>query len=421
MERDIKKAFDEIKVPHEKLNHSIQKGLPPKKRKPIQTTILAVTATALMVLGAGFILPNWSEILAKVPIIGFLYDIEKHDPGLQEALSNENKIVLNETITDAGVSITIEEIVYDGMRMNIIFSSAKYEDIAPLYISINGEEINHSESLRILSEENEFRGLWEIKPEEPLPDQFDMTVNIRQIGQIKGDWSFDTHVKKIENGMRTIAVEDKGYIQGIPFEIDSFKTSATTSELKVRFKEKSENLLLSNENGSLHVTITDQNGTPLNILDQSATGTEDGRETIFTYLLEPLNNITELKVIHYFLPILNHWEEIEVPLTDNLPSKIELGKETAISITALEYEASYAHFTFEVLNDFPYDYYFTPHAIDIVNEEGESLVTDYIHAVGPNKYSLSYQANAGNAFIKIREALPLQVEEKAIITIPMPQ
>ena len=60
--------------------------------------------------------------------------------------------------------------MYDGHRMNVIFSMPTYEDVYPLTILVDGEIINTGESLRTLDEGEVYRGLWEITLTEELPD-----------------------------------------------------------------------------------------------------------------------------------------------------------------------------------------------------------------------------------------------------------
>lgn len=71
-------------------------------------------------------------------------------------------MVLNKTVTNNGVSITFEEIVYTGARLNLLFSMPEYQDIDPLAIYVDGEKLNTEESLRVLQAEDGFRGLWTI-------------------------------------------------------------------------------------------------------------------------------------------------------------------------------------------------------------------------------------------------------------------
>ena len=139
MENNIKRAIDEMDVPLDKLDQAVERGIAMKKKKrrnPFMIAAVSVAATGALILSSGFISPKVANVLADVPLIGFMYDIEKHDEGLSVALSDENKVVLHETVTSNGVSITIEEIVYDGHRMNVIFSMPTYEDVYPLTILV---------------------------------------------------------------------------------------------------------------------------------------------------------------------------------------------------------------------------------------------------------------------------------------------
>lgn len=145
MENNIKKTIDDIGVPLEKLDQAIEKGMLHKKKKrknPFTMAMISAVATGALVLGYGFISPKMAKVLADVPLIGFMYDIEEHDKGLYTALSDDNKVILNETVTSNGIAITVEEIVYDGARLNVIFSMPTYKDVSPLTIFVDGEKVN---------------------------------------------------------------------------------------------------------------------------------------------------------------------------------------------------------------------------------------------------------------------------------------
>ncbi|MEO4053888.1 DUF4179 domain-containing protein [Solibacillus sp. CAU 1738] len=419
MENNIKKTIDDIEVPLDKLDQAIQNGLQckTKKRKnPFVVAAISVVATVALILGSGFISPQMAKVLADVPLIGFMYKIEEHDKGLYTALSDENKVTLNETVTSNGIAITVEEIVYDGARLNIIFSMPSYRDVYPLTILVNGEVINTGESLRTLEDNDVYRGLWEIKIPDNLPDAFDLTIKMHEINGTKGEWVFNTPIKKVNNNSHSLVAGQSGEIGDISFTVESVESSTTTTKVKVKFDTTMQELF--SEKGVLHTTITDQHGTPMNVLDRSGSGDEKG--TIYTYLIEPLSEgITELNIIYYFFPFYHERDDIIEPLAETFPQRISQGKMGDIVITGVEKSGPEATLTFNVDSDFPYDEYFTPNFIAIEDASGENLETDFIKSIGPNEYQLTFQTNAGKPYVHTVIAPFMKVEPSATVTIPV--
>ncbi|MFB7159607.1 DUF4179 domain-containing protein [Lysinibacillus sp. NPDC056232] len=417
MENNIKEVINNIDVPVEKLDQAIEKGMRPEKQKSKKvwkTAIVSSIASVALILGSGFISPKMANVLADVPLIGFMYNIVEYDKGLQTALSDENKVKLNKTVTSNGIAITVEEIVYDGTRLNVIFSMPEYMDIAPGFLYVNGRELNTGESLRVLEDQDGFRGLWEFPINEELPDEFDLTLKFLQVGSTEGEWVFSTPIKKVKNDSHKLVAGQSGKVNDIPFGVESVEASTTSTKIKVKFAATMDKLF--SEKAGVEATIMDQNGTPLTVLHQSGSG--DDKSTTYMYLVEPLNkNITEIKIAYYFRPFGAEIKDVIVPLADTLPQRISQGEMGDLVITDVTNQGQEATLSFYVDSDFPYNENLIP--IDVKSESGESLITEYAHAKGPNKFQVSYQTNAGKPIIHILETPYMEVESSAIVTIPV--
>ncbi len=417
MENNIKEVINNIDVPLEKLDQAIEKGMrseTKKSKKGWKTAIVSSIASVALILGSGFISPKVANVLADVPLIGFMYNIAEHDKGLQTALSDDNKVKLNKTVTSNGIAITVEEIVYDGTRLNVIFSMPEYMDIAPCFLYVNGRELNTGESLRVLEDQDGFRGLWEFPIDEELPDEFDLTLKFFQVGSTEGEWVFSTPIKKVKNDSHKLVAGQSGKLNGIPFDVESVEASTTSTKIKVKFAATMDKLF--SEKAVVDATIMDQNGTPLTVLHQSGSG--DDKSTTYMYLVEPLNkNITEIKIAYYFRPFGAEIEDVIVPLANTLPQRISQDEMGDFVITDVTKEGQEATLSFYVDSDFPYNNNLI--SLDVKSESGESLITEYAHAIGPNKYQVSYQANAGKPIIHILKTPHMEVESSAIVTIPV--
>lgn len=419
MENNIKRVIESVDVPMEKLDAAILAGVQSRKKaqpKYFKKTILASMAASALILGSGFISPKMANVLANVPIVGFIYDIEKNDKGLQIALSDENKVVLNETVTSAGISVTFEEIVYDGERLHVIFSMDEYRDIYPLTILVDGETVNNAEGLRELESDGNFRGLWDIKIEEDLPEAFELTLQINYIEGIAGNWQITTPIQEVNSNRQLHVAGQKGQIDGVNFEVESIVTSNTSTIISVHFDSNMSTFF--SQHNVLNATITDQHGNPIRVVDKRMEGTEN--ETIYKYILEPLSHGTkELKTSFYYIPFTEERIEIKERLQTKLPQRISFGEMGEIVITDVINQGDESTMYFYIDSSFAYDDQFMPNYLDVTTKDGESVVTEYIKAVGPNKYKLSYQNNVGQLYVNTVKIPFMEVEESAHVVLPL--
>ncbi|WP_107943356.1 DUF4179 domain-containing protein [Metasolibacillus fluoroglycofenilyticus] len=422
MENNIKKAIDEMEVPMQKLDEAISKGIVVSKKKPrniLAMGVLTSVAAILLVLGAGFVSPTVGNALAKVPFMSFVYKIEEQDKGLHKALSDNNAIQLNKTVTSNGISVTFEEIVYDGARINVIYSMPEYQEIGKMEMFVNGEWLNTGGSITSLHEEDgSYRALYGFRFDEDLPDAFDLTLKIDMIAGVVGDWTFETPIKKVKNNHRILQAGQTGMMNGIAFEVKSAQTSTTSTKLQVEFTGEIREKVGYPIGLSISETITDQNGVPLKILEKSGEGRTD-YDLTWTYILEPLApDVTELRLYYYSGPKIDEVvEDIIVPLSNELPQKIDLGAMGDIVITNVEQDGNEATLRFLIDSDFPFDGDLRTHPFAVVLENGERIVTDVVQAVGRNEYQLKYKVNVGQPFIKTRPLTMMAIEPEAQVVI----
>lgn len=71
----------------------------------------------------------------------------------------------------------------------------------------------------------------------------------------------------------------------------------------------------------------------------------------------------------------------------------------------------------KVESDFAFDYTFTQSGIDVQNHAGESLVTDYVHAVGPNEYEITYQHVNDDIYVRLLKMPKLEILERIELAV----
>ena len=58
-------------------------------------------------------------------------------------------------------------------------------------------------------------------------------------------------------------------------------------------------------------------------------------------------------------------------------------------------------------------------SIHTLKEEGESLMTEYPKAIGPNEYQIAFQLTSGRKLIQTTTTPKMAIEPSAIVTIPV--
>ncbi|WP_394189378.1 DUF4179 domain-containing protein [Paenisporosarcina quisquiliarum] len=429
MNKDIKKSIDSIQVPFQKLDAAIEEGLMPSrkrdtpKRKKVIMLLLSSAATFGLIIGSGFISPTMASVLAKVPIFDSIFT-SVGDKGLQVAINDENATSLNEKITSNGVSLTIEDVLYDGSRLAFSFVQDKAEEIYPLHIEVNGEVINFSEKMTGEYLPNgQYSGLIQVHPTKPLPNEFDLSVAIYQIGKTKGDWHFETHVIKTNNNSVNLTTGQTAELGGISYEVKKFESTNSAVSLHILYEGTVEEIF--NEHQVLQLHLLDQEGTIIPMIDASGSG--DDESMLYEYVFEPLSEeVTGLTISPFFMPFTKESKEITAALEENhLPLTISQGEMGDLVVTKIEEENGRFALYFESTSSFPFGANFEMNQLSVEDTDGNDLIEDrgYPTSTGKNKYKLYYNepTDSGNIILKTIELPNMKLDQEAQITVKVPR
>ncbi|EPD53301.1 hypothetical protein HMPREF1210_01032 [Paenisporosarcina sp. HGH0030] len=427
MNKDIKKSIDSIQVPFQKLDAAIEEGLRASQKKvaPKKVMMLLLSSAAAfgLIIGSGFISPTMASVLAKVPILYSIFT-SVGDKGLQVAINDKNAMSLNETLTSNGVSLTIQDVLYDGSRLAFSFVQDKAEEIYPLHIEVNGEVINFSENMTGEYLPNgQYSGLIQVHPTKPLPNEFDLSVAIHQIGKTEGDWHFETHVKKTNNNSINLTTGQKTELDGLSYEVKKFESTNSAVSLHILYKGTVEEIM--NEHQVLQLHLLDQDGTVIPMINSSGSG--DAESMLLEYVFEPISEkVTDLTISPFFMPLVIERKEITATLEENqLPLTISQGEMGDIVVTKVEEENGKYALYFESTSSFPFGSNFEMNQLSVEDTDGNDLIADggYPKAIGKNKYKLYFNDTKGNGDIILKTfVLPhMTLNQQAQITVKVPR
>lgn len=231
----------------------------PVKRTFIRTFIQIACACLLLlgcVIGTSLLSPAMAQTIQKLPYIETLLS-KVGDKGLQVARHLGLSTPILQQVTDQNITIEIEDIVYDGYRLAIsyqlkgegnstpepvdwlnqkkhfsngenigifafhdpfevtVIEEEEFLGVQEMVFFINGEKlINYLAQNEIeQTGENTFSGLTILEATEEFPDEFNLSMTIKEIGKTQGTWDFTYPVSRKASDLETVTfypnVEEK--------------------------------------------------------------------------------------------------------------------------------------------------------------------------------------------------------------------
>lgn len=272
--------MNKIEVPEMEIQHAIKSGIS-KAQKHYSTKRLfkrmrvpLISASILFgVLGSGFIVPQMSQVLAEVPLIGKLYTTLKDPIGKKLVEKNLVKEINQKAISN-GVPIIINSVYFDGARISIAYTVNKPnispEDFNYKYKIADGSDKWHksyqASDLRKTSKGLVSQILIDY-PEKTLPKNMKLPLEISSIGKVKGTWKFQIPLDQLSFQRRNISqsIKSKDKKHTIHFESIILGNESSTIDYKAIHSLEGKNDLTRIDK------ITDDKGNEIPLL---SSGTE---------------------------------------------------------------------------------------------------------------------------------------------------
>ncbi|MDK2562379.1 DUF4179 domain-containing protein [Romboutsia sedimentorum] len=308
--------FDEIKVNYiektkvkRKLKDSIKKDSIKKKNNWKKKAIVAATIGVIATATFGTIFPSYAK---NIPIIGDIFRALDNDrTGLYDNYK-ENANEINVTKESKGISITVNDAVFDGKTINLTYTIESDKDLGDKIsfsgrsIVIKGDEYTGStgSSQVVKIDKNTYVGQYNMtisnfvdKPR----DSVHLQLNIKKLilpnkdtkitKEIKGHWKFDITLDAI-----------KGNTQVINQSVQKEGATATIKELNINpmsmsmiYSQKiSKDILDKWDSTYLDIKIKDDLGNSYSGQDNGGSGDIYGNMTWSKTLEKPKENATKL-------------------------------------------------------------------------------------------------------------------------------
>ncbi len=189
MSKTYQDDFNNIVVPVEQVDLVIhkavskgQKHLKVKRRMTMGASVLLLCAC---VFGSGFVAPSMAKVLANIPFVGSVFEMEKFATSGLGNLADEDVAKFDDLqITDQGITVAIREAYYDqtGFAVGYVVSGANLSDEKNFhaYFYYNGRAISGGGGGWHDKIDTMYIGLEQFQPGAglTLPDSFELEVVI---------------------------------------------------------------------------------------------------------------------------------------------------------------------------------------------------------------------------------------------------
>ncbi len=317
----MKKSHDPFEeFPQDQVRSAIRSGIAQAKeqldtprfrksniKRKIIYAFCSVAAGFGILIGSSFYSPALASSLSQIPFIGSVFG-NSDLIGLQQAQKNGLTDEIGETQTVNGISVTLDEILYDQNNITIGLLIESDRDLDKFYFgagmdfTINGKNpavATGSYGEDILSATTR-TAIQEINVTEHMPEEFQLGLILHGEGGEK--WYFSTPVEKITD-IHNIPVHHSQTVDGLTLTVTEMSLSKTGVSIAYKSSEEETDFDLS-RGGNIEFMVIDQNGNKITERSGGVSGerVKDRIEYKSNKQFDPIDsNVTELTITPYLV------------------------------------------------------------------------------------------------------------------------
>lgn len=433
---DVKETIEKIEVPYDKLDQTIEVAMKRgrtergKPKKKLSRIIGVVALAACVVISSAFVSPVAAKVLSSVPILNSIFEFAG-DRGLEIASQRGLSKKIEQTVVDQNISLTIQDVFYDGTRLSISYLQDNVGMLGELTLKVNGKVINSGDGR--MGEElpnDQYAGVLNIHTTEALPESFKLSIGVTEIGGVKGSWNFVVPVETSQEAVTTIDLMETVVYQDNTFTMESVTIGPAGIKLAVKHAGPiGSELVLGMGNRLFGINLLTDHGESLTHMSGTGSGEDEGDQSVMhrEYGFAPLEESAEFLTIS---PYLIHFtgeerSRIEQPLVHSeLPITLDQGEMGKIIVTDVQYEEDKTLLYFQVESDFPYDGHLNMNGLWLEDAAGNNLMSDkkgYPERIAHKTYVQEFQPISESEALTVvtLEMLKLEVLEDLQVKVPL--
>lgn len=289
-----------------KISHEKRGKMKSGKRKVIYA-LSSVAAVILILIGSSHYSPALASSLSQIPIIGSVFG-DSDLIGLQQAEKNGLTSEIGETQTKNGISVTLNEILYDQNNLTIGLKIESEKILEESYFSggmdftIDGDfpaVASGSYEESIISETTR-TAIQEINVTEDMPEEFELGLMLH--GEDGETWYFTTPVEKITD-IENIPVNHSETVDGVGLTVTEISVSQTGVSLSYESSENETDFDVS-RGGNIEFLMVDEDGNEIPGHSGGASGELINDRIVFKSdkQFDPIDeSVTELTITPYLV------------------------------------------------------------------------------------------------------------------------
>ncbi|MGM0890799.1 MAG: DUF4179 domain-containing protein [Bacillota bacterium] len=239
-------------------SHKVKNG----KRK-ILYALVSVAAVFGILVGSSYYSPALASSLSQIPIIGSVFG-DSNLIGLQQAQKKGLTNKIGETQTINGISVTLDEILYDQNEITIGLKIESEKELEELYFGSgmdftinnkvpNGSSGGYGENIQTPTIRT---AIQDITVTEDMPSAFDLGLILH--GKNGETWYFSTPIKQIKD-ISKIPIQHSENVDGINLTVTELSLSETGISVSYESSEEGTDFELSRA-GDIEFLMVDQDG-----------------------------------------------------------------------------------------------------------------------------------------------------------------
>ncbi|AIC96055.1 DUF4179 domain-containing protein [Shouchella lehensis] len=300
-------------IPIEEVRSAIVTGLDrgrkaKNRRKKGVYAVVGVAATSTILVGSAYMSPALANNLSHIPIIGSIFG-NSDVIGLQEAHKSGLSSQVGETQLVDGISITLEEVIYDDSTLSFSYLIKSEEPLSDYYFGAGAEltfngvspsTYGGSYGEEHLSDTTR-TAIQTIGVTDEMPDHFEVGLVLH--GEEGESWYFSTPVQKVDS--EKIVVNHTQTVDGLTVTVPDLSYGKTGLNLTYQgFDERTD--VEQSFGMEIEFQVVDQDGNEINGIGGGVSGNIVHNKFEFSSIksFDPIDDtVTELTITpHVVLP-----------------------------------------------------------------------------------------------------------------------
>ncbi len=398
-EQELKHKFQETKLPRIQLQERVLEvhnvKTTQKINKPVFRRRLFAAAYSLiavvLIFGVLSSFPASAEQLRKIPIMGKIFDGNifsfAGDRGIINSENAELTSPFNEEASDNGVTIKLQDVIYDGARLSIGYEINSEEMTNLLFLGDVSITINDvpqpgvtlsTKPHRINA--NQAVGIMTLDIDQwTVIDHFDLELKIGEVlgftddnsaktNRVTGEWSFKSSItnKALENSQSKVLADGyKAKSKDGQFQLTSYLLTPVTTMLNFEYV---------GDTDWLRFQLKDERGMLIERLDSRFSTDENGISRGSVRFTPLTNGTKEVYVTPYtLLAHKNEIKKVTSTLTNEFPIVLSQGEVGEVIVKDVAFMNDKTLIYYEIKGKVPYTQYAS---LWMETADGQMIISD---------------------------------------------